>query len=144
MKKAVMYGARNIGRGFIGQLFSESNYEVAFTDVNTEILSKLNLERKYPVVILTGKDSREVMVESVRSVDGMNLEAVSDEIAKANIMATAVDVNVLPSIVKQMARGLIKRWSNGNFTPLNIIICENLLDANHYLEKLLKMELNEE
>lgn len=41
MKKAVMYGAGNIGRGFIGQLFSESGYEVVFIDVNTEIVDKL-------------------------------------------------------------------------------------------------------
>jgi len=38
MKKAVIYGAGNIGRGFIGQLFSESGYEVAFIDINMEII----------------------------------------------------------------------------------------------------------
>ncbi|MCI9383732.1 MAG: mannitol-1-phosphate 5-dehydrogenase, partial [Lachnospiraceae bacterium] len=31
--KAVMYGGGNIGRGFIGMLFSESGYEVTFVDV---------------------------------------------------------------------------------------------------------------
>ena len=34
--KAVMFGAGNIGRGFIGQLFSESGYEVVFVDVVQE------------------------------------------------------------------------------------------------------------
>lgn len=34
MKKAFIYGAGNIGRGFIGQLFSESGYEAVFIDVN--------------------------------------------------------------------------------------------------------------
>ena len=34
MKKAVMYGAGNIGRGFITQLFSKSGYETALIDVN--------------------------------------------------------------------------------------------------------------
>ncbi len=30
MKKAVMYGGGNIGRGFIGKVFSDSGYEVCF------------------------------------------------------------------------------------------------------------------
>lgn len=35
MKKAVMYGAGNIGRGFIGALFSQSVYSVSFIDIAT-------------------------------------------------------------------------------------------------------------
>ena len=33
MKKAIMYGGGNIGRGFIGMLLSASGYEVTFVDV---------------------------------------------------------------------------------------------------------------
>lgn len=143
MKKAVMYGAGNIGRGFIGQLFSESGYETVFIDVNIEILNKLNQDGKYPVNILKGVESKEVIVENVRGVNGVDIAAVAKEIAEADIMATAVGVNVLPWIVKPIAEGLRKRWKNGNLSPLNIIICENLLDANHYLAGLIKKELNE-
>ena len=32
-KTAVMYGGGNIGRGFIGMLFSASGYETQFVDV---------------------------------------------------------------------------------------------------------------
>lgn len=143
MKKALMYGAGNIGRGFIGQLFSESGYEVVFVDVNTEVLNRLNNDRQYPVRILTGKHVREITINNVRAVNGMEMENVADEIASADIMATAVGVNVLPRIVKPIAEGLKKRWFAGNMQPLNIIICENLLDANHILAGLIKQELDE-
>ena len=143
MKKAVMYGAGNIGRGFIGQLFSESGYEVVFVDVNTELINKLNNDEKYPVNILTGTESTEIIVKNVRGVNGIDAFKVAEEIATANIMATAVGVNVLPRIVKPIALGLRRRWQEGNLEPLNIIICENLMDANHYLAKLIKLELNE-
>lgn len=142
MKKAVMYGAGNIGRGFIGQLFSQSGYEVVFVDVNTEILNRLNSDRQYPVRILTGREAKEIIVENIRGVNGMDIGSVAEEIAAADIMATAVGVNVLPRIVKPVAEGLKKRWSSGNMKPLNIIICENLLDANHILAGLIKQELD--
>jgi mannitol-1-phosphate 5-dehydrogenase len=38
MRKAVMYGAGNIGRGFIGKVFSEAGYEVVFIDVVPEVV----------------------------------------------------------------------------------------------------------
>ena len=34
MKKFIMYGAGNIGRGFIGQTFSDSGYKVGFVDIH--------------------------------------------------------------------------------------------------------------
>jgi mannitol-1-phosphate 5-dehydrogenase len=49
MKKAVMYGAGNIGRGFIGQLFSESGYHVVFIDIADSVVDRLNKDGCYPV-----------------------------------------------------------------------------------------------
>ena len=46
-KKAIMYGAGNIGRGFIGQLLSESGYEVVFMDINKEVIDTLNKNKCY-------------------------------------------------------------------------------------------------
>ena len=45
MNKAVQFGAGNIGRGFTGQLFSESGFEVVFVDVVQSLVDLLN-ERK--------------------------------------------------------------------------------------------------
>jgi mannitol-1-phosphate 5-dehydrogenase len=144
MKKAVMYGSGNIGRGFIGQLFSESGYEVVFIDINPVILDRLNRDGSYPVRIVSEGNFREVIVKNVRGVNGVDVESVADEIAAADIMATAVGVNVLPKIIGPVVAGLKKRWGKGNYAPLNIIICENLLDANRFLEELIKQQLNEQ
>jgi mannitol-1-phosphate 5-dehydrogenase len=40
-KKAIIFGAGNIGRGFIGQLFCESGYLVTFVDIDQELLDAL-------------------------------------------------------------------------------------------------------
>lgn len=139
-----MYGAGNIGRGFIGQLFSESGFEVVFIDVNSEIMDKLNEDRQYPIRILNGGDSREVIVTHVRGVYGYDFQRIAEEIAGADIMATAVGVNVLPAIAKPIAEGLKMRWQNGRMDPLNIIVCENLLDVDHYLAGLINQALDDD
>src|SRR5690554_4359878 len=98
MKKSVIYGAGNIGRGFIGQLFSESGYEVVFIDINQELVDGLNKNGRYPIQILSRKQCREFFVENVRAVNGNNDIQAADEIASADIMATSVGANNLPKI----------------------------------------------
>lgn len=142
--KAVMYGAGNIGRGFIGQLFYESGYSVTFVDVNRDVIREINKAGRYPVRILYKDRSEEVWVENVSCVDGTDTEKVAEEIASADLLASAVGVNVLKFIAPPIAAGLKKRWEKGNLTPLNIIICENLIGADKYLKELVAKELGEE
>ena len=142
--KAVMYGAGNIGRGFIGQLFSQSGYSVSFIDVNKEVIEALNNRGEYIVEVLSNDSNEEVAVKNVSAVDGTDADAVAEAIANCDIMATAVGVNILPRIVGNIAAGLKKRWENGNKTHFNIIICENLLDADKILAKYVKELLSDD
>ena len=137
MKKAVMYGAGNIGRGFIGKVFSESGMQVVFIDVVQEVVDKLNADGQYPVKMVSNEGDKEVMVKNASAVSGLDKQAVIDEILSADIMATAVGVNILPKIAANIAAGLDARAQAGK-APLNIIIAENLLDADKYLRGLLE------
>lgn len=141
--KAVMYGGGNIGRGFIGTLFSASGYETVFVDVVDAVVNTLNQEHKYPVRILSNDGHKDIEVTNVSAVDGKDANAVAETIANADILATAVGVNVLKFIVPNIAEG-IRRRMNRNGGPLDIIICENLMDANKVIEGMLKALLNEE
>lgn len=142
MKKAVMYGAGNIGRGFIGKVFSDSGYEVCFIDVVDGIVAEINKKKQYTVKLVSNAGQREEIVKNIRAVNGNNIGEVADAIFSADIMATAVGVNVLPLIVKPICLGLKKRFDSGK-GPLNIIICENLIDAHKYLRSLIGSELGE-
>lgn len=137
MKNAVMYGAGNIGRGFIGKVFYESGFDVVFVDVVQEVIDKLNQDGEYPVKLVSNESIEEVMVKNASAVSGNDRSAVVAAILTADIMATAVGVNILPRIVDNIAAGLDARAQAGR-GPLDIIICENLIDADKYLRGLLE------
>ena len=140
MKQAVMYGGGNIGRGFIGALLSQSGYEVTFIDVAEPVVTALQQNRTYPVRYVSGDGHEDVWIENVTAVNGNDAQAASDAIANCDIMATAVGARILKFIVPNIVAGLRKRWAM-NKGPLNIIICENLMDANKVLEGMLKEQL---
>lgn len=143
MKKAVMYGGGNIGRGFIGALLSQSGYEVTFIDVAEPVVKELQEKKSYPIRYVSSEGHEDVLVEHVTAVNGNDLEAASDVIANCDIMATAVGARILKFIVPNVVAGIRKRWAN-NGGPLNIIICENLNDANKIFEGMLKEQMTPE
>jgi len=139
LKKAVQFGAGNIGRGFIGQLFHESGYEVVFVDVVPDVVRLLNEQRCYTIRIAS-ENPEDIPISNVRCVNGRDIEAVSSELATTDIACTAVGVNVLPAIAPALAQGIQKRAESGNSEPLNIIICENMAHADRFLqEKVLEL-----
>ena len=143
MKQAVMYGGGNIGRGFIGALLSQSGYEVTFIDVAEPVVKALQENHRYPVRYVSSDGHEDVMIENVTAVNGNDQEAASEAIANCDIMATAVGARILKFIVGNIVAGLRKRWARTD-KPLNIIICENLMDANLVVEKMLKELLTDD
>lgn len=134
--KAVMYGAGNIGRGFIGQRFFLSGYETTFIDVNTEVVDAINEAGKYPIYVTRGTEYVPEWVENVNAVNGKDEAAVIDAIAGCDIMATALGVNILPFVAPLIAKAILARKAKGN--PLNILICENMIGSNEYLHGLVE------
>ena len=143
MKKAVMYGAGSIGRGFMGELFDTSGYETVFIDTDRELIDRLNAAGEYPLRFVSNAMEREIRVRHVRGVYGDDIEAIAEEIASADLMATSVGKGVLPKIAPCIAAGIRKRQEAGCAQPLNIIVCENMIHANRYLRELIKEELKE-
>ena len=144
MKKALMYGAGNIGRGFIGQLLDMSGYAISFIDVNMDVINRLNTDKQYPIYITEGESYREYIVTNVSGVNGRDNEAIAEAIAEADIMATAVGVNILKFIAEPFAGGVRRRMQKGIDAPLNVIICENMIEADKYFAGLVKNYLTEE
>ena len=133
---AVMYGAGNIGRGFIGALLAQSGYRVTFVEVAQPVVDSLNTNHQYPLRIVSNDGYDEMEITGVNAVHGHDQHGVAEAIANADIVATAVGAKVLPFIAANIIAGLRMRWEKTD-APLDILICENLMDADKVLHKLL-------
>lgn len=142
MKKAVMYGAGNIGRGFIGKVFSDSGYKVCFIDIDKKLIDAFNKDKEYYVKIVADDFERLEKVKNVYAVDANSDQAVQ-EIAECDIMATSVGVNALPYIVDNIAKGIRMRMSMGS-KPLDIILAENLIDVDARMRQMIYEKLKPE
>ena len=142
MKQFVMYGAGSIGRGFIGSLFSKIGYEVTFIDVNDEVIRLINQKKGYNQIIV-GDTPKVCHIDHVKAVDGKDEQAVCQAIAQADLMATALGANVLPKVAPLIAKGLEYRWQERGDEPLDILICENLMDADHILHGYVKEHISD-
>lgn len=133
----VIFGAGNIGRGFIGQLFYQANYDVILVDAAAGLVRALNEAGQYPVQLVSAERNEELMVSPVRALLVSNQQAVNEAVCNADILATAVGVNILPHIARPLARAIHNRYLSGNPKPLDILVCENKLDAGQYLKDLI-------
>jgi len=123
-KYIVHFGAGNIGRSLVGQVFSNADYDVIFVDTVPEIIDALNSKGRYKVKIkdtLPSGISNERWVENVSGISAFDSEAVSTAVAGAELISTAVGANILPRILPVIAKGILKRS-----TPVSLLFCENL------------------
>ncbi len=141
MKKAIQFGAGNIGRGFIGQLLFQSGYETTFIDVNEEVIFAINRIGSYKINIV-GKMASSLKVRNIKAINARDTEAVISELVSADVAVTAVGNSVLEKIAPLIASGLAERKKKNVEKPLNIIICENLLGAGQVFRKLVLESLD--
>ncbi|HEX5882214.1 MAG TPA: mannitol-1-phosphate 5-dehydrogenase [Actinomycetota bacterium] len=130
---AVHFGAGTIGRGFVGLILHRAGYQVVFADVVDELIDALNTTPSY-LVKEVGLDSSEERVDNYRVINSRRDEpAVTDEIASADIVTTAVGPTVLKFVAPVIAEGLRRRPAGA--APLAVMACENAINATDALQE---------
>lgn len=140
-RKAVHFGAGNIGRGFVGVLLHKSGYEVIFADVMDQLIKSLQDTPKYKVIEIGTEGENTAEVTNYRAINSKTNEAdVIKEISTADIVTCAVGPNILKFIAPVIAKGIDGRPSD--LKPLAVIACENAIGATDTLAGFIKEEKN--
>jgi len=135
-KLAVQFGAGNIGRGLMGQLFWEGGFETVFVDANASLVEQLNRRGSYPLRLLDAY-SRSVHEQTIAGFASLHTDrqaTIAEAVAQASVVATAVGVANLDAISPLLAAGIRRRFER-KAGPLDIFLCENMLGAAAMLSK---------
>ncbi|CCF34050.1 mannitol-1-phosphate 5-dehydrogenase [Colletotrichum higginsianum] len=101
-KKAVHFGAGNIGRGFVACFLHNSGYEVVFADVADSLIDKLNETPSYRVIEVGAEGTNENTITNYRAINSRTHEAdLVEEIATADVVTCSVGPNILKFIAPQ-------------------------------------------
>ena len=132
MKQAIMIGAGNIGRGFIGALLEKSGYHVTFADVAENLISAINQRKSYTVHI-QDKECAEWTVTNISGISSANQELVDAIAGDCELITTAVGLRILPIVAKPIAAGIKARKAAGSTQILNVVACENAIRGTSQL-----------
>jgi mannitol-1-phosphate 5-dehydrogenase len=133
MKKVVIFGAGQIGKGFIGDICHSSGYFLVFIDADQKVVDLLNEKKEYPIWLL--RDEKvEKKITHLKSYHISETESISDQISDVDLVFTAVGVNNLTDLIPVLIEGIKKKVSKDESSYLNIVICENLLGSSRILK----------
>lgn len=140
VKKAVHFGAGNIGRGFVACFLHNSGYEVVFADVNDSLINLINDAPSYKVIEVGTEGTTESTISNYRAINSKTHEVdLVQEIRTADIVTCSVGPNILRFIAPVIAKGIDLR-SDEN--PLHVIACENAIGATDTLAEHIKSANN--
>ncbi len=135
-KKAVHFGAGNIGRGFIGELLFESGFSTTFVDVVKETVDYINKNNSYEMYVIDNNYEKKIITDVCAFSPITNEADVVEAICQADIITTSVCVDNLDKIAPTLAKGLKERLNRGG-KKVDVMACENAFYATDMLKKAL-------
>ena len=144
MKKAIMIGAGQIGRGFIGMELERAGYHVLFADINREVIEDLQRRGQYTVCMLDTQKVETVVknISAICSLDPSFPTAFADE--ELELVCTSVGQTALAKVAGTIAQGIRLRCEAGICAPINIIAVENAVGGTSQLKTHIFSHLSDE
>ncbi len=139
--KIVIFGAGKIGRSFIGQLFNLSGYQVVFVDIDETLIKLINEKKCYQIVVKDGNKDETLLISNVSGICLNDEEEVVKEVKDAEIVSLSVGQSGLLKAIPVIVKSLIARRDSYGEIPIDIIIAENMRNADVFIRNQLKQYL---
>ena len=137
----VIFGAGKIARGFIGHLLYLSGISFSFVEKAVALVDSINERREYTVNIL-GNSEENCVVKNAKAYKFADEKMISEAIADADAVFTAVGGKNLAEIVPFLVKGIEAKAKKGGI--LNIVTCENWKLPANILRDGISAEISEE
>ena len=144
MKKAIMIGAGQIGRGFIGMELEKAGYHVLFADINQAVIDDINKRGEY-TVHMVDTECVDTVVKNISAISSMDPgfpAAFADK--DVTLVCTSVGQTALVKVAPAIASGLTLRMASGITEPMNVIAVENAIGGTSQLKEHIYARLDGE
>ncbi|MCL5674704.1 MAG: hypothetical protein M1501_03020 [Candidatus Omnitrophica bacterium] len=141
-KKVMHFGAGNIGRGFLGELYFDSGREVIYVDVYSKLVQILNESGKYPLWII-GEHVIKKEISNFSAIDMKDEKKILDNALNIDLISISVGANNLKNLAPVLAKIIKIRFREKPGDVLNIIICENMKNSALILSENIKKNMEE-
>ena len=136
-KKAVIFGAGKIARGFIAHLLVLSGFEITFVEKSCELVALLRQRKRYKVHIM-GAPEKSIGIMGFEVVSSEDAQSVAEEVAGAAVIFVSIGGPNLPQVAPLLAAGIQLAIAKGRAAPLNILMCENYFQPGPWLRQMVE------
>lgn len=129
MKKAVLFGAGRVGRGFLAEIFQQAGYALWFVDRNINLVDQLNRRKEYVIHKAQGALKATVAIRDIHALHYSDEGAIVDLLCEeSSIAAIAVSPFSLADTANTLAIAIAQRALEMPDSPFDIYLCDNSAD----------------
>ena len=129
MKKVILIGAGQTGRGYLARLLSLSGQPFVFLDKNEALIEALRSAGSYKISF--GDSEREPLELKVSEACVMGSAEAAEVLADADFIFTSIAEQNLPQLIPALQQAVRERTKP---EPLKLITCENGVSPKKKLE----------
>jgi len=90
MKQAIIFGAGNIGRGFLAELLYLSGYKITFVDVNADLITAINHQQEYMITQVDNDAIFTLPIDRIHAIHAHESDRLIKAVEEAEVIMTAV------------------------------------------------------